>query len=151
MASNEQITTNRKNAARSRGPRTGAGKARASHNALRHGLTVSVLKDSAVWPEAEKLAAAIAGPNASSERLAQALTIAERQLELIRIRDAQVNLMNCAGLASLMDSEGLVQGAVSGAAMLETLRQLFRLHEYERKILSRRNRAMRAFHFNSEL
>jgi len=83
--------------------------------------------------------------------LREALTIAERQLELIRIRDAQVNLMNSAGLASLMDSEGLVQGAVSGAAMLETLRQLFRWHDYERKILSRRKRAMRAFHFNSEL
>jgi hypothetical protein len=150
MTSINQINANRKNAARSRGPRTGAGKGRASRNALRHGLTVSVLKESAVWPEAQKLAAAVAGPNASGERLAQALTIAERQLELIRIRDVQVNLMNSAGLASIVDSEGLAQGAVSGEAMLEALPQLLRWHDYERKILSRRKRAMRAL-FNSDL
>lgn len=104
-----------------------------------------------MWPEAEKLAADIAGPSAGSERLAQALTIAERQLELIRIRDAQVNLMNSAGIASLMDLEGRGQGALSGEAMLEALPRLFRWHDYERKILSRRKRAMRAFLSNSDL
>jgi hypothetical protein len=151
MTSIDQIIANRKNAARSRGPRTGAGKARASRNALRHGLTISVLKDLAAWPEAEKLAGVIAGPNASGERLTQALTIAETQLDLRRIRDAQTNLMNSACLGSLTESEGRGQGALSGEATLEVLPQLLRWHDYERKILSRRKRAMRAFLFNLEV
>jgi hypothetical protein len=39
---------NRANARRSTGPRTAAGKARASRNAVRHGLSVSVLADPAL-------------------------------------------------------------------------------------------------------
>lgn len=38
MASEKQIAANRTNAARSTGPRTASGKARASKNALRHGF-----------------------------------------------------------------------------------------------------------------
>ena len=38
MASKRQIEANRKNAKRSTGPKTTAGKSRSCHNALRHGL-----------------------------------------------------------------------------------------------------------------
>ena len=40
MASKRQIAANRRNAAKSKGPRSETGKKRASHNAFRHGLTV---------------------------------------------------------------------------------------------------------------
>jgi hypothetical protein len=42
MASERQIAANRRNARKSTGPRSGAGKKRASRNAYRHGLTLSI-------------------------------------------------------------------------------------------------------------
>jgi hypothetical protein len=39
MSSDKQVAANRLNAQRSTGPRTPAGKARVSFNALKHGLT----------------------------------------------------------------------------------------------------------------
>ncbi len=43
MATQKQIAANRRNAAKSTGPRSAAGKARSSKNALRHGLTAQSL------------------------------------------------------------------------------------------------------------
>jgi hypothetical protein len=45
MASKRQIEANRTNAKRSTGPKTKAGKARSSRNALRHGLSRPTLQD----------------------------------------------------------------------------------------------------------
>jgi hypothetical protein len=45
MASEKQIAANRRNARKSSGPRSVAGKARASRNAIRHGLAGNFWKD----------------------------------------------------------------------------------------------------------
>jgi hypothetical protein len=42
MASERQIAANRRNARKSTGPRSAAGKKRASRNAYRYGLTLSI-------------------------------------------------------------------------------------------------------------
>src|SRR5882757_2275252 len=42
MASEQQIAANRKNAIKSTGPKTRAGKQRASGNAYRHGLSIQI-------------------------------------------------------------------------------------------------------------
>jgi hypothetical protein len=145
MTSVAQIVANRKNGAGGCGPRTATGKTRSRRNALRHGLTVNILNDSAVRPEAEELAKAIAGPNVNSARLADARTIAVTLVVLFRIRDAQVKLMDSACPAPLMASEVLGQEAFSAEALLEVLPQLARWHDYERKVLSRLKRAIREF------
>jgi hypothetical protein len=147
MTSVARIAANRKNGACGGGPRTATGKARSSRNALRHGLTVNILHDSAVRPEAEELAEAIAGPNVNSARLAEARTIAEALVVLFRIRDAQVKLMDSACPAPLMAPEVTGQEAFSAEALQEVLPQLARWHDYERKVLSRLKRAMREFLF----
>jgi hypothetical protein len=94
MTSNRKIASNRKNGRRSRGPRTAAGKASSSRNALRHGLAVSVLNEPAMCSEVETLARAIAGDGAHNIQLNHARVIAEAQFDLIRIQDAKVAIMN---------------------------------------------------------
>ena len=170
MTSIRKIVSNRSNAARSCGPRSAAGKGSASRNALRHGLAVSISNDPAMSAEAERLAKVIAGVNASSARLAQARIIADAELDLLRIRHAQVMWMNSklepviasgihaqdAAMSRLADSnsgarsnsvlENIELPAQSFAAsMLNVLPQLIRLDRYERRAISRRRRAMRAF------
>ena len=50
MASEKQIAANRRNARKSRGPRSAGGKARASRNATQHGLAANFWTDpSAVY------------------------------------------------------------------------------------------------------
>jgi hypothetical protein len=149
MASTKQLSANKKNGARSRGPRSAAGKARSSGNALRHGLTVNLLNDSSARAEAESLALAITGPNPCGARLAQAWTVAEAQLDLLRIRAAQVRLLDSAYFAPA-DPEGGGQAGLSAEVLLEVMPQFVRWHDYERRVLSRLKRAMRALVFNSE-
>jgi hypothetical protein len=47
MATDRQIAANRRNGALSRGPKTAAGKARSSRNALKHGLAIPITRDRA--------------------------------------------------------------------------------------------------------
>jgi hypothetical protein len=54
MASEEQIAANRRNAAKSTGPRTEKGKARSRMNARRHGLAITLPKDQKAWDELDK-------------------------------------------------------------------------------------------------
>jgi hypothetical protein len=56
MTTARQIEANRANARLSTGPRTERGKARASRNARRHGLSVPVLADSRLAKQVEDLA-----------------------------------------------------------------------------------------------
>ena len=75
MTSARQGAANRRNASRSTGPRSSHGKSRSAHNALRHGLSASVLQDPILAPEVARLAAAITGGR--DELLELAIPIAE--------------------------------------------------------------------------
>jgi hypothetical protein len=92
MASERQIAANRRNAEKSTGPRSRAGKKRGSKNALRHGLTLN-LSGVALTEQAEELARRIAGDNADADALEHARAAAEAELDLARIRRVKLALI----------------------------------------------------------
>jgi len=128
MTSGAVLAANRANAARSTGPRTRVGKAAVKHNALRHGLSLPVLADAVLAPEVAALAQRIAGEGASEPRGEAALRIADAQVDIERIRRLRNQIM----------MEGF-------AAPGDITARLMRLDRYERRALSRRKAAIKAF------
>jgi hypothetical protein len=94
MNTSARANANRRNAKKSTGPRTGAGKSRVATNAHRHGLAVPI----AALPELETrvtvLARRIAGENPSTNRADLARRVAEAQVDLQRVRAAKLLFLN---------------------------------------------------------
>ncbi len=63
-------------------------------NALRHGLSLSVMLDPQLAPGVEILVKRFVGEGASSLRLEAARRISEAQIDLTRIRRARMMLLN---------------------------------------------------------
>src|SRR5262245_61374481 len=93
MASERQIAANRRNARKSTGPRSGAGRKRASRNAYRHGLTLSITSTAAFAKQLDKLARKIAGNTDDAITLERAREIVQAELDLARVRRAKVALI----------------------------------------------------------
>jgi hypothetical protein len=92
VASDRQISANRRNALKSTGPKSRAGRKRAARNSLRHGLSIT----SVPWEceAVESLARRIAGDVASDAVLGHARAAARAQLHLARIRALKTEIIN---------------------------------------------------------
>ena len=93
MSSNRKLAANKRNGCKSSGPRTAAGKKRASRNALRHGLSAVVHRQPAPSADIERLARAICGESERPELLTQARLIAINALALRAIAAQRVALV----------------------------------------------------------
>jgi hypothetical protein len=131
MPSDRKIAANRQNSQRSTGPRTALGKKRIRRNALRHGLAAAIVNASGIPAETNRLAQAICGSDPGPAQREQAQIIAECELRLLRVRAARVRIFEDISLK--------VPDAIS------CLERLMRLERYERRLLSRRKYAIRAF------
>jgi hypothetical protein len=138
---------NQANAVKSTGPRSDAGKARSARNALRHGLSVPVIR-SVENREVDDLAQRLSGGD--PDNLDAARTAAEVQLELCRIRGAKdLILMKAIGdysgpLGTTPDTLAL-EDMVS-VCLANVVEKLITLEGYERKALSRRKAVLRALY-----
>jgi hypothetical protein len=139
MSSTARILASRRNGHAAAGPRTPAGRARASRNARRHGFNLPVPAEPSLAPEVAPLAGEIArsvgAPTGDPATHALACRIAEAMIDLRRIRAAKRPLMAALVAALAADPD----------AVRSALRALARLDRYERYALWRRRRAIRAF------
>ena len=173
MTSDRKIRANRVNARASTGPKTTQGRIHSGRNALRHGLSRPVHSNQGLFEEIETLAREIAGPDASPEVHKLARLIAEAQIDLGRVRHARRQLLSRAlrdpnydarektrvklaiirhllravPLAALSDCVTRAPEGPEKFALIVTqeIHQLSAMDRYERRALSRRKSAVRAF------
>jgi hypothetical protein len=141
--SQARAEANRANAKRSTGPKTAAGKARASKNALRHGLGAAV-PEAGDPKEVLDLAARLCG---GSDLSVAARNAAETELHLSRIRTIKRGVLEAAirrAQSEFLQDQSLKSDDVLARALAECADELLKLDGYERKARSRRKRAFRA-------
>jgi hypothetical protein len=94
MTSDRQRAANRRNAQRSTGPRSAAGKKRSRLNALRHGLSAQLGGDPAHDRRVEALAKILAGPEGGPSELNHARIVADATLQITQIRSLRATMMD---------------------------------------------------------
>jgi hypothetical protein len=122
MASERQIAANRRNAKKSSGPRSAAGKDRASNNAYRHGL-FSKRARAEVVQETEAFARKIANGTSGATALEHARIVAEADNELALIRNAKRALIDRTDIFGDFKTPPLIHTDPSKDPWLMSLRQ----------------------------
>jgi hypothetical protein len=135
MGSVRKQEANRRNAQKSTGPRTPAGRARASRNALKHGLAAAGRDPGHASRVSELVQDLLDELEISQEYVPELLAIIEAEVDLLRARYIRASLLQ--DLLNQMKEDAL-DGSV--AALLD---QLTRADRYERRALSRRKFAVR--------
>jgi len=123
MATERQIAANRRNAQKSTGPKTQAGKTWSSGNAFRHGLTSRRPVHEEWAQDIERVASHIAGSSHDPLVLEDARTAAEAIVQLVRVRRARVALIaQLSASPDLCNDLKLTTRARSLKALLKQLR-----------------------------
>ena len=132
MTTAKQIAANRRNALRSTGPRSLAGKIKARANALKHGLAAKTLRDRSSRQKIDVLTQIFAG---QTDPIA-ARALAEAQVELQCVERYRAELLS---KIPAPDDAGLGE---QGAEITMVIRNLEKLLRYERNATSKRNKAI---------
>ncbi len=135
MASERQIAANRRNAQKSTGPKTQAGRERSRMNALTHGLSRTLPAPEGPDPRVLPLARALAGEGVTDPAtLFLAEEIAVASLTLVTIRALRASLLG----ADVGAGERAPEAKDESALVLETSK----LDRFERQAFTRRRRAL---------
>jgi hypothetical protein len=117
VTSEAQIAANRRSARKSTGPRSHAAKQRASRNAYRHGLSLTVAANPRIAEQIDKQAHAIMGDNKDAIGLEYARVIAEEEFTLARVRQTKLALIErirCLGAFDPAPEFCWARGSASG-------------------------------------
>jgi hypothetical protein len=169
VATARQIAANRRNARRSTGPRSRAGRKRSGRNSFRHGLAAGVFTNAERIKWVERLARRIAGTSSDIVILECARTVAQAEFELAQVQRVKLAVMSrimtlggsekpdaLNSARQLLQSSGeLKAGEAQRTPGMETrqadgttdaiqaaLSELIRLDRYERRAAARRARAL---------
>jgi hypothetical protein len=134
MASDRQIAANRKNAKKSTGPRSNAGRAASRRNARRYGLAIEIGTDPTFQDNIEKLARMLSLSSGMQNVDERAREAAGAELDLLRIRQIRAWLFKT---LSFVPNDG------TSGSLAELNDKLAKLERYERRAFSRRKRALR--------
>lgn len=142
MTSAPRIAANRRNAARSSGPRTAAGKTRSGQNAFRHGLSLPIKENDAFGGDILPLAEEIVAISSASPEVAYA--VAKARIELIRARRAALEAIE-EGLRDQVGTpdENLNPNERLGLAFAAKAPRLASYARYERRAWSRLEKLLR--------
>ena len=132
MASEKQILANRANALKSRGPRSAGGKARASRNAIRHGLAANIWKEASAVSSIEHLTQLFRA-DGHSEQKARLAAGVEYQNKSIRNVQSRIGEQ----LSEAADGRGPEE------SMAKNLHRLQSIDRYEKRIASLKKRVLR--------
>ena len=132
MASEKQISANRANALKGRGPRSAGGKARASGNATRHGLAANIWKDASAVNSIEDLIQLFRAEGHSEQNVRLA-AVAEFQARSIRIMRSIIGRRLCEGADS----------CTSDGSLVKDLMRLQSIDRYEKRVASRKKAVFR--------
>jgi hypothetical protein len=143
MTSEAKIAANRRNAQRSTGPRSAAGKARTRYNALEHRLNVPARYDQATADQIEGLSVYLCPDSIDPKESDLALQAAEAHFDLLRVQQAKVGLIN--GMAKQLGraDASLSEDERLALAFMQKSKTLTAFDRYERRATSRRNCALR--------
>jgi hypothetical protein len=134
MPSDRPIAANRKNAKKSTGPRSEAGRKASRRNARRHGLAIAIETDPAFHDQIERLAKVLSPSGGMQNVDERARRAARAEFELVRIRKVRAWLLERFSAAANYATLG---------GLAELNEKLSKLERYERRAFSRRNRALR--------
>jgi hypothetical protein len=135
MSSAAKKEANRRNAQKSTGPRSTAGKARTRCNALRHGLSIPAALDPGAADRVEELTLILDQVCTGYGEYDFARLAAEAQVDIERVRQAKVAIVNKAAKRLSPDFPLTEQTALGFASLTKNLA---RLERYERRALSLR-------------
>jgi hypothetical protein len=141
MTSERRLRANRENAKRSTGPKTATGKARSARNARRHGLSAPLASDPKLAAAANELARRIAGENSDSQLVEPARAVADAEVEILRARRFRRDVLQ----REIPDRADATSATPPVLECAELTKQLAAADRYERRALSRRKFAIRAF------
>jgi hypothetical protein len=154
MTTVRKVLANRQNARASTGPKSATGKARSSANARRHRLAVPIWSDPVLTANVVVLAKHIAGVHPSPQVMAHAQQVADAQIEVVRVRRWRLDLIHQRLSLLLLEDQDDPGCELRGAAEISLKKalivsdltpQLHLLDRYERRAVSRRNRAVQSF------
>jgi hypothetical protein len=132
MASDRKVSANQRNAAKSTGPKSVAGKRRSRRNALSHGLAIPATADPALNDDISALARVIALASGKNDVTESSRVAAEAQVDILRIGKVRTSIY-----------ERLSRNPLQEADHAKLSKYLTSLERYERRAFSRRKRALR--------